>query len=205
MFLVPFRPSTSAGWPLPIFRNSFLSPSGSWKSRSHAGAPPPFFLSPPHLFPRPPPWLRPPLSPPWRIRRQGASAFLERLVLHEAPRVGAVGRCPLGSWRLCAGVPPRPARGGEPGLEAAPGRPRAGRAPASGLFPALAPGVGSIGSRRRRTTGGAPLFQGVAAGIGFIFAHLGVLEHNNWPWKVGGGSGVHAPSPLAAEPQFAHL
>lgn len=146
-----------------------------------------------HLFP-----------PPWRIRRQGASAFLERLVLHEAPRVGAVGRCPLGSWRLCAGVPPRPARGGEPGLEAAPGRPRAGRAPASGLFPALAPGVGSIGSRRRRTTGGAPLFQGVAAGIGFIFAHLGVLEHNNWPWKVG-GSGVHAPSPLAAEPQFAHL
>lgn len=60
-----------------------------------------------------------------------------------------VGPRPLGSWSLLCSRPasPRPARGGGGrGAEAAPGRPRAGRAQASSGFPSRA---GSAGSSRR--------------------------------------------------------
>lgn len=145
MFLVPFRSPTSSRGPLPIFRNYFFGHSGSPGSLSNSGPLPPHLpqtrASRPGYPARP---IRSASGPPWLSLPAPSS--------RSGPGLGqefawwARARSEVGVF--CARAPPRPARrgGGGRGAEAAPGRPRAGRAQASSGSPSRA---GSAGSSRR--------------------------------------------------------
>jgi translation initiation factor IF-2 len=135
VFLVPLcLPPLQAGRCL--FLETLFGHSGSPGSPSNSRPPP--SLSPSRF--------RHPGSPahpcPLPVAWSPLAASFQRAGLR--PGVGGVGPRPLGSWSLLCSrpAPPRPARGGGRGAEAAPGRPRAGSALALALALALVPAPG---------------------------------------------------------------